>query len=133
MLQCWWDIVWSSPRPSAAARHTAHQHFVYLPSQERCKQDNNIHILLQSVSRQLIVWVGFTSSINHLYFLSCCRFLKQHFVSNNNDSLVNYFLRNFLHLVPKIFYLKNNKSQHSHEMALIAENSKYWPRITSTD
>ena len=93
----------------------------------------NIHILLQSVSRQLIVWVGFTSSINHLYFLSCCRFLKQHFVSNNNDSLVNYFLRNFLHLVPKIFYLKNNKSQHSHEMALIAENSKYWPRITSTD
>ena len=43
-----------APR-SAAARHTAHQHFVYLLSQERCKQDNNIHILLQSVSRQLIV------------------------------------------------------------------------------
>ena len=44
-------FVWSSPRPSAAARHTAHQHFVYLPSQERCKQDNNIHILLQSTER----------------------------------------------------------------------------------
>ena len=96
--------------------------FIYFLKKDVNKTIHNIHILLQSVSRQLIVWVGFTSSINHLYFLSCCRFLKQHFVSNNNDSLVNYFLRNFLHLVPKIFYLKNNKSQHSHEMALIAEN-----------
>ena len=39
-------------------------------------------------------------------------------VANNNDSLVNYFLLHVLYLVPKIFYLKNNKLLHAARNAI---------------